>query len=268
MECMPRVLRAASSLLAAGARSPAARASTARAPGPPAAAPAYRVGDRWVYSAQDGFRVTGDLGRDARGDRRSARDGITVRVTQKGPTRRRRAHRAVVRAGPGAASARCSTTRRAASRTPLEALPVSARRRQDAGTSSSTISTRPRSRPGRSTATSGSAAGRRSPRRPARSTRSACTSSCASTTRRSGASRPSATTPSWYAPAVRGIVREDKRGAVPGEGRRPRRAAGDPHPARRRSSSSRSRRAPERRPAACAGARRARPDASARGRAR
>ena len=53
--------------------------------GPPAPAPVIRVGDRWVYSARDGFRapVTWDethevIAVDAK--------GITVRVTQKGPT--------------------------------------------------------------------------------------------------------------------------------------------------------------------------------------
>lgn len=53
--------------------------------GPPAPAPVYRVGDRWIYSARDGFRapVVWDethevIGIDAKG-------GITVRVTQKGP---------------------------------------------------------------------------------------------------------------------------------------------------------------------------------------
>ncbi len=53
--------------------------------GPPAPAPVYRVGDRWVYSARDGFRapVTWDethevIAVDA--------NGIAVRITQKGPT--------------------------------------------------------------------------------------------------------------------------------------------------------------------------------------
>ena len=34
--------------------------------GPPAEAPAYRVGDRWVYHGDDGFRVKTETGR-ARG---------------------------------------------------------------------------------------------------------------------------------------------------------------------------------------------------------
>ena len=43
--------------------------------GPAAEAPAYRVGDRWIYRAQDGFRRAGALGGDARGQRdRRGRD--------------------------------------------------------------------------------------------------------------------------------------------------------------------------------------------------
>jgi hypothetical protein len=55
------------------------------AAGPPAPAPVYRVGDRWVYGAKDGFRlpVVWDethevIAVDAQ--------GIAIRVTQKGPT--------------------------------------------------------------------------------------------------------------------------------------------------------------------------------------
>jgi hypothetical protein len=61
-------------------------ASMGNESGPTAAAPAYRVGDRWAYSAVDGFRrapVTWEevhevIGVDAQ--------GIAIRVTQKGPT--------------------------------------------------------------------------------------------------------------------------------------------------------------------------------------
>ena len=53
--------------------------------GPPVPAPAYRVGDRWVYRAQDGFRdpVTWEETQEivAVGP-----DGISARVTQIGPT--------------------------------------------------------------------------------------------------------------------------------------------------------------------------------------
>ena len=53
--------------------------------GPPVPAPAYRVGDRWVYRAQDGFRdpVTWEETQEivAVGP-----DGISARITQIGPT--------------------------------------------------------------------------------------------------------------------------------------------------------------------------------------
>ena len=53
--------------------------------GPAAEAPVYRVGDRWVYSAEDGF------GQKTRWEETHeimaiGADGITVRVTQKGDT--------------------------------------------------------------------------------------------------------------------------------------------------------------------------------------
>jgi hypothetical protein len=53
--------------------------------GPPAEAPAFRVGDRWVYRAADGFRspVRWEETREVTA---IGADGITVRVTQKGPT--------------------------------------------------------------------------------------------------------------------------------------------------------------------------------------
>jgi len=53
--------------------------------GPAAEAPAYRVGDRWVYRAQDGFRAPVKW-EETREVIAIAADGITVRVTQKGPT--------------------------------------------------------------------------------------------------------------------------------------------------------------------------------------
>lgn len=53
--------------------------------GPPAPAPVYRIGDRWVYRAQDGFRdpVTWEETQEivAMGP-----DGISARITQIGPT--------------------------------------------------------------------------------------------------------------------------------------------------------------------------------------
>jgi len=55
------------------------------ASGPPAPAPVWRVGDRWVYSASDGWRspVTWDETHEVTG---IGADGIVVRVTQLGPT--------------------------------------------------------------------------------------------------------------------------------------------------------------------------------------
>ena len=53
--------------------------------GPAAEAPTYRVGDRWVYHAVDGFRspVRWEETREVVA---IGADGIVVRVTQKGPT--------------------------------------------------------------------------------------------------------------------------------------------------------------------------------------
>ncbi|HQR12616.1 MAG TPA: hypothetical protein PLW68_14920 [Casimicrobiaceae bacterium] len=72
-------------LLAAGAASLPACVVVGGASGPPAPAPVHRVGDRWVYGARDGFRmpVVWDETHEI-----TAVDaqGITVWVTQKGPT--------------------------------------------------------------------------------------------------------------------------------------------------------------------------------------
>jgi hypothetical protein len=53
--------------------------------GPPAPAPVWRVGDRWTYNAQDGWRapVTWEETHEVLS---VAADGIAVRVTQRGPT--------------------------------------------------------------------------------------------------------------------------------------------------------------------------------------
>ena len=53
--------------------------------GPETAAPAYRVGDRWVYHGEDGFRVK-TVWDETHEVTAIGADGITVRVTQKGPT--------------------------------------------------------------------------------------------------------------------------------------------------------------------------------------
>ncbi len=54
-------------------------------PGPPAAAPSYRVGDRWVYHAVDGFRVK-TVWDETHEIISIGPEGITVRVTAKGPS--------------------------------------------------------------------------------------------------------------------------------------------------------------------------------------
>jgi len=54
--------------------------------GPAAEAPQYRVGDRWVYTAQDGFFRTVVHWTETREVIAVRPDGITVRITQKGPS--------------------------------------------------------------------------------------------------------------------------------------------------------------------------------------
>ena len=53
--------------------------------GPPVAAPSYSVGDRWVYEARDGFRAPVTW-RETREIVAIDSTGISVRVTQKGPS--------------------------------------------------------------------------------------------------------------------------------------------------------------------------------------
>jgi hypothetical protein len=54
-------------------------------PGRVAEAPAYRVGDRWVYHAEDGFRVK-TVWDETHEVVAIGTEGATVRITQKGPT--------------------------------------------------------------------------------------------------------------------------------------------------------------------------------------
>jgi hypothetical protein len=60
-------------------------AGTGGTPGPAAPAPAYQVGDRWVYRVQDGFRqkLTWEETHEIT---MASPHGITVRVTAKGPS--------------------------------------------------------------------------------------------------------------------------------------------------------------------------------------
>jgi hypothetical protein len=53
--------------------------------GPAVAAPTYTVGDRWVYRAQDGFRAP-VVWQETREVTAVNANGVTVRVTQKGPS--------------------------------------------------------------------------------------------------------------------------------------------------------------------------------------
>ena len=52
--------------------------------GPAVAAPTYRVGDRWVYKAQDGF-LSPVIWDEVREVAAVGANGITIRVTQRGP---------------------------------------------------------------------------------------------------------------------------------------------------------------------------------------
>ena len=96
--------------------------------GPAAEAPAYRVGDRWIYRAQDGF-LAPERWEETHAISAIGADGISARITQKGPSDRRRARRAVVRARPREDRRRLRQ-RNAALRHAARALPVSARRRR------------------------------------------------------------------------------------------------------------------------------------------
>ncbi|HEY3178088.1 MAG TPA: hypothetical protein VGL25_04335 [Casimicrobiaceae bacterium] len=68
--------------------SPGPGISTGSAPaasGPPIEAPTLKVGDRWIYNAKDGYR-TPTVWVETHQIARIGSDGITVRVTLKGPT--------------------------------------------------------------------------------------------------------------------------------------------------------------------------------------
>ena len=53
--------------------------------GPAAEAPAYRVGDRWTYRVQDGF-LTAERWEETHAISTISAGGISARITQKGPT--------------------------------------------------------------------------------------------------------------------------------------------------------------------------------------
>ena len=134
-------------LLAAGAVALPGCTTFGGADGPPVPAPVYRVGDRWVYSARDGFRapVTWDETHEI-----TAIDtqGITVRVTQKGPTVDNTRTEQWLSPGIVAVGALFDNeTRRFTPSLTRYQLAI-------AGTSVSITSTKPRSRPARSRASS------------------------------------------------------------------------------------------------------------------
>jgi hypothetical protein len=54
--------------------------------GPAAEAPAYRVGDRWTYGVQDGFRSL-ERWEETHSITAIGTEGISARITQKGPSR-------------------------------------------------------------------------------------------------------------------------------------------------------------------------------------
>jgi hypothetical protein len=85
-------MRALNALFTAGLASAAAMVVAGCAsidvggdPGPPVPAPQYRVGDRWVYHIVDGYRAKIEWD-ETHEITAIGQDGITVRVTAKGPT--------------------------------------------------------------------------------------------------------------------------------------------------------------------------------------
>ena len=72
-------------LLAVGAAALPGCVVVGGASGPPVPAPVYRVGDRWVYSARDGFRLPVIWDETHEVTSVNAQ-GITAQITQKGPT--------------------------------------------------------------------------------------------------------------------------------------------------------------------------------------
>ena len=71
-------------LLATSAAAVAGCVSVGGAPGAPAPAPTYRVGDRWVYRGKDGFR-TPVLWEETHEVVGIGAEGIVFRITQRGP---------------------------------------------------------------------------------------------------------------------------------------------------------------------------------------
>jgi len=85
---MPSILRTVvvGSCIAATAALTGCAGFESAGSGPAAEAPAYRVGDRWTYRAQDGF-LTLERWEETHAISAIGTDGITAQITQKGPSR-------------------------------------------------------------------------------------------------------------------------------------------------------------------------------------
>ena len=126
--------------------------------GPPAPAPVFRVGDRWVYNCSDGFRVPVTLGRDARGhgDRRAGHRRARHAARRHDELH---AHRAAALAGRRERGRGLRSRGDAAVRAAARPLPVPADARARRGRRTCATATRRTSSSARSTASSASAAG-------------------------------------------------------------------------------------------------------------
>ena len=85
MPTLPRFLTITVAIGALTALTGCAGVAGGAGSGPPAEAPAYRVGDRWVYHGDDGFRVKTEWD-ETHEVIAIGPEGITVRITLKGPT--------------------------------------------------------------------------------------------------------------------------------------------------------------------------------------
>jgi len=85
MATLPRSVSATFAVCALASLAGCAGGPGSAGSGPPAEAPAYRVGDRWVYHGDDGFRVKTEWD-ETHEVTAIGPDGITVRITLKGPT--------------------------------------------------------------------------------------------------------------------------------------------------------------------------------------
>jgi hypothetical protein len=82
---MPHSLRVAFLVLASAAVAGCTGTLNTAGSGSPTNAPTYHVGDRWVYNAEDGFRLK-TTWEETHEIMAMGPDGVTVRISQKGPT--------------------------------------------------------------------------------------------------------------------------------------------------------------------------------------